>query len=121
MDTRTEIPGHRIHRLVFLFDSDVQSRFLVGYSAHSHLALVGQAILPADMLSGVSRRRLKAGGSQEWMPHNSTTLPGTWPSDTPAARAARAPWRSPCPTPPPRSTGNSPGPPIPGPRQAPDS
>jgi hypothetical protein len=31
--------------------------------------LVGQAILPADTLSSVSRRRLKAGGSQDWLPH----------------------------------------------------
>src|ERR1039457_1762014 len=77
---------HRIHRLVFLFDSDVQRRSSVRYFAHSYL-----------------------------------TPPETSPSDTPAARAARAPGRSPCPPPPPRSTGNSPVPPIPGPRRAPDS
>jgi hypothetical protein len=28
---------------------------------------VGQAILPADTLSSVSRRRLKAGGGQDWI------------------------------------------------------
>jgi hypothetical protein len=30
---------------------------------------VGQAILPADALSSASKRRLKAGGSQDWLPH----------------------------------------------------
>src|ERR1035441_5437940 len=63
---------------------------------------VGQAILPADTLSSVSRRRLKAGGSQDWLPHNSTGPPETSPSDTPAGRRAPAPLRSPSPPPPPR-------------------
>jgi len=40
---------------------------------------VGQAILPAGCplgpLSSVSRRRLKAGGSHDWLPH---TLGATW-------------------------------------------
>src|ERR1022692_1631999 len=43
---------------------------------------VGQAILPADTLSSVSRRRLKAGGSQDWLPH--------WASYAPYAAASAA-------------------------------
>src|ERR1035437_4097452 len=36
--------------------------------------VVGQAILPADALSSASRRRLKAGGSQDWLPHTDALL-----------------------------------------------
>ena len=41
----------------------------MGRSVHEQLPHVGQAIVPADALSSASRRRLKAGGSQEWLPH----------------------------------------------------
>src|ERR1019366_9417649 len=42
---------------------------LAGFLTSGGENKVGQAILPADTLSSVSRRRLKAGGSQDWLPH----------------------------------------------------
>src|ERR1035437_9627185 len=121
VDVRTKIPRHRIHRLVFFFDSNVQSWSLVGYSAHTSLPHSSKKTLPHGRGSDWSRINPSRDRGTLWVRSVATTHPGTSSSDTPAAPTARAPGRSPCPPPPPRSTGNSPVPPIPTPHPAPDS
>jgi hypothetical protein len=50
------------------------------------LFLVGQAILPAAAYQAARSRRLKAGGSQNWLPHNIGLKP------VPPLQARDFPW-----------------------------